>query len=103
MTLTVDGIYTERWMGSGGFSFLASYTAFVGGSEATYSLPGTKTNNNLVGCMKKVNFFLFFFKLKVENTDLISIRSKAQFSFPLSVKKGRMVRHSIFFPTGKMG
>ena len=69
MTLTVDGIYTERWMGSGGFSFLASYTAFVGGSEATYSLPGTKTNNNLVGCMKKVIFFFFFFKLKVENTD----------------------------------
>ena len=55
--MTVDGIYTERWMGSGGFSFLASYTAFVGGSEATYSLPGTKTNNNLVGCMKKVRFF----------------------------------------------
>ena len=54
VTLTVDGVYTERWMGSGGFSFLASTTAFLGGSEATYSLPGTKTNNNLVGCLKKV-------------------------------------------------
>ena len=41
-------------MGSGGFSFLESTTAFLGGSEATYSLPGTKTNNNLVGCLKKV-------------------------------------------------
>lgn len=51
----MDGIYTERWMGSGGFSFLASTTAFLGGSEATYSLPGTKTNNNLVGCLKKVH------------------------------------------------
>ena len=50
----MDGTYTERWMGSGGFSFLESTTAFLGGSEATYSLPGTKTNNNLVGCLKKV-------------------------------------------------
>ena len=44
-------------MGSGGFSFLESTTAFLGGSEATYSLPGTKTNNNLVGCLKKVTIF----------------------------------------------
>lgn len=34
---------------------MASTTAFLGGSEATYSLPGTKTNNNLVGCLKKVH------------------------------------------------
>ena len=54
VTLTVDRHYTERWMTSGSFSVLASNTAFVGGSEATYSLPGTKTNNNLVGCLKKV-------------------------------------------------
>ena len=33
---------------------MASTKAFLGGSEATYSLPGTKTNNNLVGCLKKV-------------------------------------------------
>jgi hypothetical protein len=54
VTLTVDGLYTERWMTSGSFSILASSTVFLGGSEATFSLPGTKTNNNLVGCIKKV-------------------------------------------------
>jgi hypothetical protein len=47
-------------MGSGGFSFLASTKAFLGGSEATYSLPGTKTNNNLVGCLKKVTVLAAF-------------------------------------------
>ena len=54
VTLTVDGLYNERWMTSGSFSVLASSTVFLGGSEATFSLPGTKTNNNLVGCLKKV-------------------------------------------------
>jgi len=47
-------------MTSGSFSVLASNTAFVGGSEATYSLPGTKTNNNLVGCLKKVKINIIF-------------------------------------------
>ena len=50
-------------MTSGSFSILASNTAFVGGSEATFSLPGTKTNNNLVGCLKKVSKFMFFLAL----------------------------------------
>ncbi len=60
VTLTVDGLYTERWMTSGSFSVLASSTVFLGGSEATFSLPGTKTNNNLVGCLKKVSSTLIF-------------------------------------------
>ena len=60
VTLTVDGLYTERWMTSGSFSVLASSTVFLGGSEATFSLPGTKTNNNLVGCLKKVGDFKSF-------------------------------------------
>jgi hypothetical protein len=43
-------------MTSGSFSILASSTVFLGGSEETFTLPGgTNTNNNLVGCLKKVN------------------------------------------------
>ena len=49
--VTVDGTYSERWITAGSFTLLASSTVFVGGSEATYNLPG---NNNWVGCLKKV-------------------------------------------------
>ena len=53
--MTVDGLYSERWITSGSFSILASSTVFVGGSEATYTLPAAGTNNNWVGCIKKVS------------------------------------------------
>ena len=62
-------------MTSGSFSVLASNTAFVGGSEATYSLPGTKTNNNLVGCLKKVKINIIFeatFRKAIKEYDGIS-------------------------------
>ena len=51
VVVTVDGTYSERWITAGSFTLLASSTVFVGGSEATYNLPG---NNNWVGCLKKV-------------------------------------------------
>jgi hypothetical protein len=65
-------------MTSGSFSVLASNTAFVGGSEATYSLPGTKTNNNLVGCLKKVTYKadslnLDFLKLAQNGNPMFSV------------------------------
>ena len=50
----MDGVYSERWITTGSFSMLASSTVFLGWSEATYNLPGTSTNNNWVGCLKKV-------------------------------------------------
>ena len=54
--LTVDGLYTERWITSGSFSVLASGTVFVGGSEPSYALPGITESNeqNWIGCLKKV-------------------------------------------------
>ena len=56
-------------MTSGSFSILASNTAFVGGSEATFSLPGTKTNNNLVGCLKKVSTYIFFLSMAKKSNE----------------------------------
>ena len=52
--MTVDGVYTEKWMTTGSFDMLASTKAFIGGSEAPYKLPGKNGRYNFVGCLKKV-------------------------------------------------
>ncbi len=62
VTVTVDGVYTDRWITSGSFSVLASSTVFVGGSEPSYRATedGGKVNgNNWVGCLRKVSKNVF--------------------------------------------
>ncbi|XP_071747001.1 neurexin 1 isoform X2 [Lepeophtheirus salmonis] len=78
VTLTVDDLYNERWVTSGSFSVLASTKVFVGGSEATYTLPGTKAQNNLVGCLRSViytadSLILDLLGLAENNNQLISV------------------------------
>ncbi|KAH7972959.1 hypothetical protein HPB52_019468 [Rhipicephalus sanguineus] len=51
LSITADGVYTERGSTAGAFSFLASSALYVGGSDVP--LPGPK-RPNFVGCLRKV-------------------------------------------------
>ncbi|KAH7940421.1 hypothetical protein HPB49_000195 [Dermacentor silvarum] len=51
LSITADGVYTERGSTAGAFSFLASSALFVGGADVP--LPGPK-RPNFVGCLRKV-------------------------------------------------
>lgn len=53
LSITADGVYTERGSTAGSFSFLASSALYVGGTDAI--LPGPK-RNNFVGCLRKAGF-----------------------------------------------
>ncbi|XP_064486129.1 neurexin 1-like [Ornithodoros turicata] len=55
LSITADGVYTERGSTSGSFSFLTSSLLYVGGTE-TQPLPGYKSKSNFVGCLRKVEF-----------------------------------------------
>ncbi|XP_023227763.1 neurexin-3-like [Centruroides sculpturatus] len=53
LSLTVDGIYSERGSTAGSFALLSSSQIYLGGMELTPSLRG---RNNFVGCLRKVEF-----------------------------------------------
>ena len=68
--MTVDGKYPERWKTVGRFSYLASSALFLGGSDGRENIPVIRSINNLIGCMKKVYFFIkkrFFIKMILES------------------------------------
>ena len=56
ISLNVDGApYPELWKVSGPGDMLATVTAYVGGSEAPFEMPGQiGANSNFVGCLRKV-------------------------------------------------
>lgn len=56
--MTVDGIHSERWTTAGTFSMLSSSRLFVGGADAGHALPGLRTRNDFIGCLRKVCLFL---------------------------------------------
>ncbi|KAK3926655.1 Neurexin-3, partial [Frankliniella fusca] len=56
VTMNVDGVYTDRSHTAGSVTILASSRVFVGGSDDTLALPGSKQDSNFVGCLRKVEF-----------------------------------------------
>uniref|UniRef100_A0A0P4XQR9 Neurexin-2-beta n=1 Tax=Daphnia magna TaxID=35525 RepID=A0A0P4XQR9_9CRUS len=56
LVMTVDGIHSERWTTAGTFSMLSSSRLFVGGADPASSLPGLRTRNDFIGCLRKVEF-----------------------------------------------
>ena len=52
--MTVDGIHSERWTTAGTFSMLSSSRLFVGGADPSHALPGLRTRNDFIGCLRKV-------------------------------------------------
>lgn len=56
VTLTVDGKYTERWRTVGKQSHLWSSLIIMGGSEGRGESQLLQATNNLVGCLKEVEY-----------------------------------------------
>lgn len=54
VAVVVDGVYTDRSHTAGSVAILASSRVFVGGSDDTGALPGSKQDANFVGCLRKV-------------------------------------------------
>ncbi|XP_065332966.1 neurexin 1 isoform X3 [Cloeon dipterum] len=56
LSAVVDGVYAEHANTAGTFGVLSSSRVYVGGSENTHALPGSKIHNNFIGCLRKVEF-----------------------------------------------
>jgi hypothetical protein len=54
LSAVVDGVYSEHSHTAGTFSVLSSSRVYMGGSQNTHALPGSRINNNFVGCLRKV-------------------------------------------------
>ena len=57
LVMTVDGIHSERWTTAGTFSMLSSSRLYVGGADPSSSLPGLRTRNDFIGCLRKVSVY----------------------------------------------
>ncbi|KAJ9589946.1 hypothetical protein L9F63_016930, partial [Diploptera punctata] len=53
LSAVVDGVYTEHSHTAGTFTMLSSSRVYVGGSQNTHALPGSRIHNNFVGCLRK--------------------------------------------------
>ncbi|XP_055944776.1 neurexin-1-like isoform X1 [Argiope bruennichi] len=59
LSVTIDGVYTERGSTAGSFSMLSSSVIYVGGlapTTAAQLLPASRVRNNFIGCVRKVEF-----------------------------------------------
>lgn len=65
LSAVVDGVYSEHSNTAGTFTLLSSRRVFVGGSESTISLPGSRVHANFIGCLRKVRE-----KIRRENVNL---------------------------------
>ncbi|KAL0270173.1 UNVERIFIED_CONTAM: hypothetical protein PYX00_007665 [Menopon gallinae] len=65
ISANVDGIYSDHSHLHGPFSMLSSSKVYVGGSQTTHALPGSKIHNNFVGCLRKVEFSADTLKLNL--------------------------------------
>ncbi|KAL1122947.1 hypothetical protein AAG570_003272 [Ranatra chinensis] len=65
LSLVVDGVYSEHSNTAGTFTMLSSSRAYVGGSDNTVSLPGSRVQSNFVGCLRKVEFSADTLKLNL--------------------------------------
>jgi hypothetical protein len=54
LSAVVDGVYSDHSHTAGTFSMLSSSKVYVGGSQNTHALPGSRIHNNFVGCLRKV-------------------------------------------------
>ncbi|VVC42463.1 Concanavalin A-like lectin/glucanase domain,EGF-like domain,Laminin G domain [Cinara cedri] len=56
LAVTVDEVYGEQGSSAGAFTSLSLGYLYLGGSENTVALPGTKASTNFVGCIRKVEY-----------------------------------------------
>ena len=72
--MTVDGIHSERWTTAGTFSMLSSSRLYVGGADASSSLPGLRTRTDFIGCLRKVSLHVLFLAKEREKKMAIGLR-----------------------------
>lgn len=58
LAVTVDEVYGEQGSSAGAFTSLTLGYLYLGGSENTVALPGTKASTNFVGCIRKVKYHI---------------------------------------------
>lgn len=64
LAVTVDEVYGEQGSSAGAFTSLSLGYVYLGGSENTVALPGTKASSNFVGCIRKVRRILIIIMIK---------------------------------------
>ncbi|XP_068083571.1 neurexin 1 [Anabrus simplex] len=84
LSAVVDGVYTDHSHIAGSFTMLSSSRVYVGGSQNTYALPGSKIHNNFVGCLRKVEFTADTLKLNLidlgrTGSNLITVEGHVDF------------------------
>ncbi|GFV94076.1 neurexin-2 [Trichonephila clavipes] len=59
LSVTIDGVFTERGSTAGSFSMLSTSVIYVGGTApntAAQLLPASRVRSNFIGCVRKVPF-----------------------------------------------
>ncbi|GFG40457.1 hypothetical protein Cfor_03909, partial [Coptotermes formosanus] len=65
LSAVVDGVYSEHAHAAGTVTMLSSSRVYVGGSQNTHALPGSRIHSNFVGCLRKVEFTADTLKLNL--------------------------------------
>ncbi|GBN65192.1 hypothetical protein AVEN_8427-1, partial [Araneus ventricosus] len=69
LSVTIDGVYTERGSTAGSFSMLSSSVIYVGGltpTTAAQLLPASRVRTNFIGCVRKVSEGIIYASLFTE-------------------------------------
>ncbi|XP_076324369.1 neurexin 1-like isoform X2 [Tachypleus tridentatus] len=84
LSITVDGVYTQRGSTAGAFSLLSSAQIYIGGYDAASTLAIGRTSTNFVGCLRKVQFVadsLSLDLIELANTDSKLVRPHGNLQF----------------------
>ncbi|GFR30228.1 neurexin-2 [Trichonephila clavata] len=57
LSVTIDGVFTERGSTAGSFSMLSTSVIYVGGTApntAAQLLPASRVRSNFIGCVRKM-------------------------------------------------
>ncbi|XP_021923608.1 neurexin-3 isoform X5 [Zootermopsis nevadensis] len=65
LSAVVDGVYSQHSNTAGTFAMFSSSRVYVGGSQNTHALPGSRIHSNFVGCLRKVEFTADTLKLNL--------------------------------------
>ncbi|XP_066961792.1 neurexin 1 isoform X2 [Macrobrachium rosenbergii] len=84
LSVSVDGLYTEKGTTAGPFSQLSSSRIHLAGADVPALLPGAETRSNFVGCLRKVEYRadsvrLDLIRMAREGNPLLHVSGKLDF------------------------
>ncbi|XP_042874196.1 neurexin-1-like isoform X2 [Penaeus japonicus] len=84
LSVSVDGLYTEKGTTAGPFSQLSSSRLNLAGADVPALLPGAETRSNFVGCLRKVEYRadsirLDLIRMAREGSPLLHVSGKLDF------------------------